>query len=402
MSISSEPLKAARAELDAISGTLRVEEINRLVSFARGLVAQRDSAPASVGSVRDAVGGDAAYGKRVELVNRLNLELAGLHDLGLFFGLTAKYMRLIFPQIGRASISRVVPSGEHLEIFALDGASGTVPTGTKLPIQGTLIGKVVTERRPILITPTNQEPMLDVGAMRKLGFQGIYSAPLISGKQVLGTINMAAVEADAYSAHDELLIAQVAATLAVNVERWQLVERLNDSLHRLEKANEELQNELVERGRATERLAERERVIEEQHRQLLAMSTPLIPITDRVAVMPLVGALSANRARQVFETALDGARALGIDVVILDITGLEHLDTEVASTLVNMAKSLRLLGSRTFLTGVRPEVAQTLVALEADLTELSAFGTLQRAIAFSLADFEDDGRTGSRRTRRRA
>jgi anti-anti-sigma regulatory factor len=160
---------------------------------------------------------------------------------------------------------------------------------------------------------------------------------------------------------------------------------LNDSLTKLQDANEALKKELDERIRASQVAAEHERTIEEQHRELLAMSTPLIPITERVVVMPLIGILSPERARQVVETALQGAVNRRAAVVLLDVTGLEQLDSDVASMLARMAKSLRLLGCRTILSGIRPSAAQTLVQLGIDFADLATHGTLQSAIAVALA-----------------
>lgn len=114
---------------------------------------------------------------------------------------------------------------------------------------------------------------------------------------------------------------------------------------------------------------------------LMAMSTPLIPLTSEIVVMPLIGQMDSERAQQVIEVALEGVEQSGAKIVLLDITGLASLDAEVASTLVRAARALRLLGAQTILTGVRPKVAQTLVSLELDLEGIRTQATLQAAIA---------------------
>jgi anti-anti-sigma regulatory factor len=87
----------------------------------------------------------------------------------------------------------------------------------------------------------------------------------------------------------------------------------------------------------------------------------------------------------VLEAALDGAQRRAARVVILDITGMKQIDTTVAGTLVRTAAALRLLGTEAVLTGVRAEVAQSMIHLEIDLRALVTLGTLQSGIAYALA-----------------
>ena len=110
------------------------------------------------------------------------------------------------------------------------------------------------------------------------------------------------------------------------------------------------------------------------------LSTPLIPITDAVLVMPLVGALDTQRAQRVIETLLEGVATQRAQVVILDITGVPIVDTQVAAALLQAAQAVRLLGASIILTGIRPEVAQTLVGLGIDFSGIVTRSTLQAAI----------------------
>ncbi|EYF08287.1 PAS domain-containing protein [Chondromyces apiculatus] len=125
---------------------------------------------------------------------------------------------------------------------------------------------------------------------------------------------------------------------------------------------------------------EAERVIQEQARRLMDLSTPLIPISDEVVVMPLIGVVDEERAEQVLSTLLRGITQSRARVAILDITGMDRLDAQVASTLVNAAKAVQLLGAQVVLTGVRPDVAKTLVDLDVDLGHVLLRGTLQSGI----------------------
>ncbi len=154
----------------------------------------------------------------------------------------------------------------------------------------------------------------------------------------------------------------------------------------LREANERLRVELVERARAEqERAALQEEIIRAQHERLLELSTPIIPITEEIVVMPLIGTMDAARASQMLETALRGASDARAKMVILDITGIKTMDVGVASTLVQTTSALRLLGTQAAVTGIRPDVAQTLVALGVNLGSVLTFGTLRSGIAYALA-----------------
>ncbi|MCY1004965.1 STAS domain-containing protein [Nannocystis pusilla] len=115
-------------------------------------------------------------------------------------------------------------------------------------------------------------------------------------------------------------------------------------------------------------------------------STPLIPISDQVVVMPLVGRLDRSRVEHVLQTLLDGVQRVHAAVVILDITGVAVVDAAVADALVRTARAVGLLGARVVLTGIRPEVAATLAALGTDLMGLVTRGTLQDGIRHAHTD----------------
>jgi predicted ATPase/GAF domain-containing protein len=207
----------------------------------------------------------------------------------------------------------------------------------------------------------------------------------------------------------ELLVAQA----AIAIENARLYEQARVVGAELQRANEDLEatvsrrtdelrasnaqlsHELSQREQAEEERARLQgRVLEAQARRLLELSTPIIPITDRIVVMPLIGALDAERAAQVLEVALSGAQAHRAEVVILDITGVRDVDAAVAGTLLRAASALRLLGVKALISGVAPAVAQALAALEVDVGALSTMGTLQNAIAFALKRTGEGGLRG--------
>lgn len=136
---------------------------------------------------------------------------------------------------------------------------------------------------------------------------------------------------------------------------------------------------------------EAERLIRSQAAALRELSTPLVPISAGVLAMPLVGVLDSARVRQVLETLLEGIVRHAAERVILDVTGVGVVDTAVANALLQATQAAKLLGAEVILTGLRPDVAQTIVALGVDLPGLVTHGTLETAISYALR-----GRKGGR------
>jgi rsbT co-antagonist protein RsbR len=145
--------------------------------------------------------------------------------------------------------------------------------------------------------------------------------------------------------------------------------------------------DITERKRAEAEQEEHRRqleVIRVQEALLRELSTPLIPISDSVLVMPLIGSIDSRRAQQVLETLLSGITESKGEVAILDITGVPLVDTQVANALLRAAQAVKLLGAQIILTGIRPEVAQTLVGLGADLGTIVTRSTLQSGIDLAM------------------
>jgi rsbT co-antagonist protein RsbR len=133
-----------------------------------------------------------------------------------------------------------------------------------------------------------------------------------------------------------------------------------------------------------ERIALQDQVIAAQQAALRELSTPLIPLADHVVAMPLIGSVDSARAQQIVEELLSGVAANRATTAIIDITGVPIVDTQVAGALLRAAQAVELLGSRVVLTGIRPEVAQTLVGIGVNLGSIVTRATLQDGIAYAM------------------
>jgi rsbT co-antagonist protein RsbR len=120
---------------------------------------------------------------------------------------------------------------------------------------------------------------------------------------------------------------------------------------------------------------------ERQAKRLLELSAPLIPITDQILLLPLVGTVDPERAEHILRSLLQGVASTKSRIAIIDVTGAVGLDdAESSSTLVRAALTVKMLGARVVVTGIRPEMALALARLGVDLSALTVRSTLQRAI----------------------
>src|SRR5499426_1720497 len=125
---------------------------------------------------------------------------------------------------------------------------------------------------------------------------------------------------------------------------------------------------------------QRERVIREQQEAIRELSTPVLQVRERLLILPIIGLIDPQRARQLTEQLLRGIRMNRARVVVIDITGVAAMDANVANHLVLTVESARLLGAMVIVTGLSPEIAQTLVNIGVDLTKMSTVGDLQGGI----------------------
>lgn len=122
---------------------------------------------------------------------------------------------------------------------------------------------------------------------------------------------------------------------------------------------------------------ERERVIRQQQDAIRELSTPVLPVRERLLILPIIGVLDSERARQLTEQLLRGIRTHRARVVVIDITGAPDVDQAVANHLVRTVDAARLMGASAIITGLSPEIAQTLVTLGVDLSKMNTIGDLQ-------------------------
>lgn len=121
-----------------------------------------------------------------------------------------------------------------------------------------------------------------------------------------------------------------------------------------------------------------------QRTALKELSAPLIPVFEKISVMPLIGTIDTERAKLIMENLLEGVIENRSQVVLIDITGVPVVDTMVAHHIIQAAEAVRLIGAKCILVGIRPEIAQTIVNLGIDLSGFPTKSTLQKGMQTAL------------------
>jgi rsbT co-antagonist protein RsbR len=128
----------------------------------------------------------------------------------------------------------------------------------------------------------------------------------------------------------------------------------------------------------------REEIIRQQREDMMELSTPVIKVWDKILTLPIIGTLDSRRAQLMMEALLQKVVETGSTIAILDITGVKMMDTLVANHLIKTVTAARLMGAHCILTGVSPAIAQTMVQLGIDLTQITTRSQMADGIKLAL------------------
>jgi rsbT co-antagonist protein RsbR len=151
---------------------------------------------------------------------------------------------------------------------------------------------------------------------------------------------------------------------------YQGVNEMVESLQREKQNNASYQRELEEKLQTIER----------QRSSIRELSTPIIEIWDRILCLPIVGVMDTTRSSEMTDALLKAVVDRAARCAIVDITGIDIMDTGTADHFVRMAKSVKLLGADCVLTGINPHIARTLVQMDVQLTGITTYRSLRTAL----------------------
>jgi rsbT co-antagonist protein RsbR len=141
-------------------------------------------------------------------------------------------------------------------------------------------------------------------------------------------------------------------------------------------------------------LQSREDLIKRQQAEMLELSTPVVKLWDGILALPLIGILDSGRTQIAMESLLQSIVETGSEIAIIDITGVPSVDTMVAKDLIKTVSAVRLMGAQCIISGIRPQIAQTMVHLGVAFGDVVTKATLADALAYA---FKQTGVSVSRK-----
>ncbi|EYF02170.1 RsbR, positive regulator of sigma-B [Chondromyces apiculatus DSM 436] len=138
--------------------------------------------------------------------------------------------------------------------------------------------------------------------------------------------------------------------------------------------------DVTENRRVERELRNQLDVVMRQRQVIQDLSTPILQIWEGVIALPMIGVIDSMRTAEVMDSLLDAVVRDRARFALLDLTGVEAVDTKTASYLIDLVRAIRLLGAEGVITGIRPSVAQTIVALGVDLSEITTLGNLRAGL----------------------
>jgi len=155
---------------------------------------------------------------------------------------------------------------------------------------------------------------------------------------------------------------------------------IDDLTHELKKS-QRLRQEMEEK---LQKIQEQQKTIMQQQEDLMELSSPVSKVWDNILILPVIGTLDSQRTQIMMENLLQKIVSTGCTTAILDITGVPTVDTQVANYLIKTVTAARLLGAECIVSGISPAIAQTIVHLGINLTNILTKATLQDAMIYSM------------------
>ena len=179
------------------------------------------------------------------------------------------------------------------------------------------------------------------------------------------------------------IVSSIAAMSVVNVRNREAERALRD---RIEDQAATARKDADARREALEKVEQQLSIIREQEAAIRSLSSPIIRVWDGVIALPVIGHVDSERAGDMTHRLLEQVVQTGSQVAIVDLTGVDHVDTHTTSHLLRMAQSVRLLGARCVLAGVTSRVARVMVNMHVEMGDTITFGDLRSALAWSFEE----------------
>ena len=171
-----------------------------------------------------------------------------------------------------------------------------------------------------------------------------------------------------------------ASIAAIALADADMLRKQQELAQELKESADRARRETADKAAAMEDLAEKMQIIERQQYAIQELSTPILQLWDDVVALPVIGVVDTRRSAEIMERLLSEIVARQSKYVILDITGVEVVDTRTADHFIKVIRASQLLGAQCIVTGIGPAVAQTLVDIGMDLSAISTMANLQQGL----------------------
>lgn len=225
---------------------------------------------------------------------------------------------------------------------------------------------------------------------------GFVAVPMDVREQVIGIIVLAnPTDADGFSDEDLEVLGSIAGIGAMALTNAEAMHSQRALIRDVEQKALEAEQQAAAKQQALADLDQKLEIIERQRSAIQELSTPVLQVWDNVLAMPVIGVVDTKRSADIMERLLSEIIVNQSRFVILDITGVEVVDTKTADHFVKVIKAAELLGASCVLTGIRPAVAQTLVEIGVDLSSIATLRNLKEGLKECLHRSRQKGAAGA-------
>ena len=308
-----------------------------------------------------------------EELEQLNRELSALNSVSTALGRSMPLDELLGSALSQVLetmncsaglIALLDPQAEELDMFAQQGLPDALRARLEESLDATLCALVFEGSDDLGIGDLSEGAPVDVSGIVAAGLRSYLGTPLMVKGETIGTLCIFDQRPRQVTEADFRLMRAIGGQIAIAVQSARLLEETQRSLEKLQSAYE-VQDKLT--------------------RTVRELSSPVIQIWQDILVLPLVGGIDAARAGRIMEDLLEGIVRHQAEVVIIDITGVPVVDTSVANYLLQTIKAAGMLGAKSILVGIGGRIAQTLINIGIDLSEVETRGNLQAGVEYALS-----------------
>ncbi|AKT41565.1 AAA family ATPase [Chondromyces crocatus] len=312
--------------------------------------------------------------------------------------LLSTLLGIIVEHAGAQTCHFLVPTGEEM------GVNATAVVGessidvevfapcrpvSEQPMPESMIHYVKRTREQIILDdPASQSLFSSDGYIERVRPKSVLCCPVMRQGTLMGILYLENnLTLGAFSGRKLALLEFITAQSSISMENAALYQALqqenaerSQTENSLRESEERLRRLVEERAASESTLREKLQIIEQQQQAIRALSTPIIEVWEGVLTMPILGALDSGTAAHMMEVMLDAVVRQQARYVIVDLTAVHSLDSNMADQLIRLVRAVHLLGSEGIVVGLRPEVAQTMVLMGIDLASMTTLANLRQAL----------------------